>query len=355
MTSQSTSVNLDLTSTRKGDEKYWDLEPWDEMVSKCVMPLCITMGDRVIPVGTAFLVSRVGLVMSAAHNVREGLKLHRRGRELLDMEKGAYDLDEVGFSVLHRQDIGGGVTRVTFWPLDCVQLTSPADLMVGTIAGFEVPSPSISLKLSPGMPAAGSDVVALGYRNVQFTGDGISLRALNEGSVHFDESYRHRLTACAGTVSAIFSQRFANGYGNGPCFLSDFEVHHGQSGGPVFGPNGVCGVVSASASSFTAGPSSIISTIYPLVATNVKKTLRFNPGFTLNLQPLFVDLMQSGLIKTDGSWEKAKIVVTDEGTRIDHQLEPHNKGHVYEDFRSFRDGRPAKGNIRSKKAEKTSS
>jgi hypothetical protein len=318
-----------------------ELPAWGHRIGRSVYPLFISEGGRVFPVGTAFLISRHGYVLTAAHSIFEGIKREPRLARLRnDFEAGGeYAMKDVGFHVLVHYPTPSGF-RVHFFPLENVGAAPPTDLVIGSIANFQDPDVEAPLMLSPGLPLGGAQVTAIGYHGMP--PGGIALRDVEADPEGFLRDYNHHIRIARGAVKAVFVSRFAKGYCDGPSFLADFEVLSGQSGGPVLGPTGVCGLITGSASQIVGSPASIVSMIYPLLATSVTKTVQMAPNFKINFGMPTLQLIGGDLVSTDGSESSIVIHRTDDGLLSMSPLAPQQSDdYVFEDYHGYLDGRRA--------------
>jgi hypothetical protein len=72
-----------------------------------------------------------------------------------------------------------------------------------------------------------SNVRSVGYTN--FPVDGILLSDIENGTFVTSGNYSHQLTIHEGKITSLFSVRAARGFGDGPCFATDFNIDHGQA------------------------------------------------------------------------------------------------------------------------------
>jgi hypothetical protein len=331
---------IDLEAHRPPGASSWDLPEWGDSLARAVYPLFATKDGRLFPIGTAFCMSKLGIVASALHNVLAGLRLHRRYEELIRRLPNDYTLDDMGFSVFHHVPTPGGGFRGTVRGVEGFQGAPPTDIAYGFpqfLQGLEL----LSAPLSFLVPRVGSRVVCVGYAEMESPVEGICFEALLSGAASWDQVYSHRFRAVEARVDRIFTQRFARGYIEGPCFTMGVEVDHGMSGGPVLTQDGhVCGVVSAGASRFFNRPATIASLLYPTILTGIKFGVQLGPVRMNATHPL-VALIAQGAVVTDGSEERVALVSDGEGIRIGPLIHRDDCSNVHDDFAGYQAGEMA--------------
>lgn len=299
--------------------------------------------ETFFPLGTAFIISRLGTVISAKHVIEEAARHHAFEKRLRSAfeNRSSYNLDDVGFSVLYNRPLVDNEIQVVLWPLHFLQIARPTDIVVGSLT-FNRSFPYGVFSISPGMPKAKSTILSVGYAD--FPPDGIRLQDIADGS--FVSRSSHRLIASEGSITAIHNVKFARGYLDGPCFSADVNLEHGRSGGPVFDSAGhVCGINSAGLEELGGLPGSLFSMLYPALLTDVSLVAEMAEGkFKLSAKRTILELIRSGHIKTDGSEHKAIVVpesATETGVYVSHIAEDHNLGSVFDDFGSLTQAQPA--------------
>jgi len=334
---------MNIRDYQQPDQNEWDLPPWNYPLAQGLMPLCAIVNHRLIPVGTAFLISKLGIIATAAHVIHEAVRedptIHQA---IIEGTSGKeHSLRHVKLAVLHHRMIDGGITQVNVWPLENVQIALPTDVAFGFLK-FQQSFPYMSFTLSPAAPRIGETVFCIGYCNNRFPDRGIPLREIKDGTFDWNGAYSHRLHVAEGKVRAIFVQRFSRGYADGPCLLIDSYLKHGQSGGPVLNSAGnICGINLGDASIFTTGQSTLASLIYPALAINLKLTLQIARKFTFNAYQPLINLIKSGGITTDGSESMARISVEDDQFRIDPLIHRDDANHTFNDLHGYQSSQPA--------------
>ena len=332
----------ELSRWRSGSVSNWQVPYWGNPLAAGIFPLCVVAEERVFPIGTAFVISHLGIVCSAMHNVHEALKRERRGNTLLSMLRlpKNYSVRDIGLFVLHHHRLPSGQISLALWPLDKMHAIPPTDIVFAT-ARFQSLFPFLQMPVSFGFPRIGSRVICLGYDSFEFPEEGIDLAEIQNESFDWGSRSDVRLMAVEGEISNIFVEQFAAGFLTGPCFSVNCAVAHGQSGGPVINGDGyVCGVISAGADTFFGYPTTLVSALYPSLVCNIDLRLS-GVGFQVDAaQPIF-SLVQSGNLRTDGTEALARCEKDGAGWRVDPLIHREDAPFVFPDFRGFSDGRRA--------------
>lgn len=328
-------AGIDLLAFRENEEKEWTLPPWNNPLGQGVFPLFRQTSGRLYPIGTAFALSRYGLVATARHCLNP-LAAEEPDPDVLD-HPGDHRLERSSLIVLHYKAAPSGVARLTRWPIVQAASPHPSDALLGALSSETPPIPLISFKISPRIPQTETRVLTVGYRFPDsLCRDGIPLPPIDDGSFDWQNEYSHELVVVEGRVEELFLHRHR--FNHGPCFLTGSRTHQGQSGGPVFNEAGhVCGIHSGC----TIEGSGLASMIYPAVATRLPVTLQFGPSLRFQFRQSLLELMAKGVIRTDGSENMVRLVTDERGTRIDPVFRATDRLDVFDDAHSREDGRPS--------------
>lgn len=324
-------------------EEEWDLPAWNYPLAQGIMPLCVIANEHLIPIGSAVLVSKLGVIATAAHVISEALRNDPAAhRAVINGHcNKEHQVKHVQLAVLHHRRINSITTQVNVWPIENVQIAHPTDLAFGFLK-FQRSFPYMSFTLSPAAPRIGETVFSLGYCDSKFPHDGIPLQEIKDSTFDWNGEFSHRFHVSEGKVKALFLRRFAQGYADGPCFLMDSNVRHGQSGGPVFNSTGnICGINLGGASILTNEQNSLASLIYPALTINLKFTLQLAKEFTFNVRNPLLNLVSNGGIKTDGSERLANISAEDNDFRIDPLIHRDDAKNTFTDLHGYKSSQPA--------------
>jgi len=340
----SSMLHLNVRDFQPSGQSVWDLPTWNYPLAQGVMPLCAIVGQRLIPVGTAFLISKLGVIATAAHVIQEAFREDRAIQEVFN--KGAsnkeHTVRNIQLAVLHHRKVNETNTQVNVWPLENVQIAHPTDVAFGFLK-FQQSFPYLSFTLSPAVPRIGETVFCVGYCDSKFPDGGIPLQEIADGSFDWQGAFFHRFHVAEGIVRASFIKRFSHGYADGPCFLTDCQIQHGQSGGPVFNSAGnICGINLGGASTFIPnGPNSLASLIYPALATKIKFSLQPNDMFSFTVHQPLINLIENGGILTDGSERLSNISVQGDESLVSPLIHKDDKEFTFNDFQGYQDSHPA--------------
>lgn len=343
--------NINIQKGRSRGAKSWDLPSWSNPLSMGVMPLFVCVSNHLLPVGTAFIISKeIVLVASAEHALPQELRNHIR-RQLLckkDRLPEDYALDDISLYVLHnRPRVQSSFADWALWPLESVSVAQPSDIII-SCPKLASSIQTLSFPLSFEVPQKDETVWCIGYTDFQYPTGGIPLEKVCANNFDWDSSYQHKLRVVEGRVQRVFTEKFTNGYVEGPCFSIDSEIFHGQSGGPVLNSKGfVCGVNCASASNFFGHPASLISLFYPLMLTPIKCGLQMGP-VRLDFTHPFCHFIGTGSIETDGSERLVHVLKEEDGSvRVGPLVYKEKSDGVINDFDTFIYGREPRLESRS--------
>lgn len=324
--------------------KSWELSPWGHPLSQGVLPLFLVIDDHLFPVGTAFIVGKqVRFLLTAEHAIAEAIK-HEPVLERLRNEgrlPAEADIRRAQLSVLYqRRDDDGKITFMV-WPIEHINGAPPTDVVFAYpkfVEGF----PTLAAPLSFTLPSIGSRIYSLGYVVEKYPTQGISLADVKAGNFDWENDYRHRFYVFEGLVERIFTQRFARGFVEGPCFLFDQEIPHGLSGGPVFTTDGlVLGVNSAGASLYFPTAKSLASLLYPLLPIHLNASARIGP-LTIKFNRPLLEYISSGSIRTDGSEQHLGLHAEEDGSfSVSPRCTAELLAYCHDDFAGFQSSTPA--------------
>jgi len=336
-------IRINIEEGRNPADKGWDLPPWGHPLAQGIFPLFVEIDAHLFPIGTAFSVGKkMRFLMTAEHTIGEAVKCDPYLDRLRNEGKlpAKADLQHARLRVLYQRKRAEGGIEFMMWPIEHVDGAPPTDV-VFAFPKFVEGYPTIAFPLTFGLPEIGARVFSAGYTNVRVPEGGLPLDEIRAGT--FDWSnYSHRFHVMEGRVERIFTQCFARGYLDGPCFVFDGEIPHGLSGGPVFtNETLVLGVNSAGATQFFGEPKSLASLLYPLLPIKLSAGLQ-EGAVRLSARIPLIDLIAQGSMTTDGSEQSVGIVPEgDDSFVVSPVCKEGTLAFVHDDYRGFQDGKSA--------------
>lgn len=274
-------------------------------LQRLVMPIIAKVYDRLVPVGTGFVIQAGGLMLTAKH----ALDYAREQAVPRRTETGEFapyvDLYALyAANETHPPNHIGG-----FWPIDRMWLHKRLDIAVCRLKPARHQGKRVTwgnLAISPGLPTEGAEVWAYGYFGMSGVG-GLG----DDGK----ETIRYRQAAAftRGVVVKVHSDYRDRAMLNFPCFRTDARFDPGMSGGPVFNKNGVvCGVVCSS--SPPAGGDdkhlSYASLIWPALGIEIEKYPKTGDPRRL------WDYAKDGYIHTDDTFSLVHMLADGKGGHV---------------------------------------
>jgi hypothetical protein len=323
-------ISTDIEGARKPGKNIWEIPSWGRPLALGVYPFFVTINQRLIPAGTAFCISKLGVSMTSLRNVREVVNcgpLHPTDFP----ETSNRSEKRIGMAVFHHQALSERRFSGKIIDFDGLEEVRPTD-MCYIFPQFQDGSPYLPLPLSFATPRPGSRVVCVGFGNPAMPREGLSLHDAQCGRLNLLEIYGHKLTAVEAHVTRIFTQRFAPGFIGGPCYTIDAETEENMTGGPVFSEGGyVCGIISGRAPDSFDGPAGIVSSLHPVLSARVRFDRQL-AGMRITSNLRLIDLIAQGSITTDGSEHQLRTAPAGSEFLLSPDIPAEDADHVYGEF-----------------------
>ena len=336
------AIRQSLATSRPLEGSSWTLPPWGHPLAAGIFPFCVRKHDRLRPIGTAFAFSRLGHLASAMHNVRDAWRDSYRGDALNALEElpESVHLTDISFAVLHQHVVEANTLQLNVWSLESCDGAPPSDLVFGW-PRFQEHFPVMALPLSLAVPRIGEKLTCIGYGNMSFPKELISVEDIARGDVSWMQGTDLRLQATEGRVTEMFTHGLSKGFARGACVVLDCEVSPGQSGGPVVNEAGyVCGIVSATATNFFQRHTSVVGLLYPAYTSSLRMSASKGAVRIDSTQPLAA-LIAGGSVVTDGSEERLHQIWEDTRWGTHPAVHKDDAHAVYKDFAAYQARKPA--------------
>jgi Trypsin-like peptidase domain len=273
-----------------------DLDQLRSAILESVWPIVPRINGEWHPPGTGFLVSKLGLLLTARHVVEPPARA--RGRALNKETNKFYDEGQLFAFRLATTGPAQGVRNARIYHVDRITVAERGDLAVCQLRPSDVNRgpPLTSLAIRPGLPRLKEKVWTIGYDRVD-----VSVEEESEDTLHLKCETNANVTF--GEIQEIFASGKHTVLAPFPCFEINAAIPGGMSGGPVINEQGVvCGMLSRSPSWEATATCSMLG---------LHMALRFDLLATENQparQVLMYDLVAKGLIASDGSLANVRMV-----------------------------------------------
>jgi len=283
-----------------------------DYLHQCVLPIFAISKNNLIPLGTGFIITNSGIMMTARHvveNIIDKKEIRDSGEPIENFGLFAlYSSDKKNTKTKISSDcyIGGpihitGIISSESFDIALCQL----QLLKKIDTGEQLQYPIVRLNLS--IPKAGMKILGVGYCKNKVSSD----EYINKDNkkVRYIE-YSHNFTTTSGEVVKYIKSQ---GIRHFPHFHTTARFDSGMSGGPVFMENGsVCGVIcsSFSSSEYEKEYISYVSDIGPTLSFEVDILLE---GKTKPQKFTLFELIKLNIISTDDSKNSIEIVTSESG------------------------------------------
>jgi hypothetical protein len=279
-------------------------------IQQSVMPLLTMSGNSLVAIGTGFVITSDGLMMTAAHVIEEAVKqgIPRKRPD------GGFDylLQFYALYITNKTDddsghyIGGVLPILKAWHSPELDI---GYCRLGSPYGQNGWMPKLPVfRLSPSIPAVGENILGCGYYQMNGSvGD-----QTEDGKLEVDYSQNAAYTR--GRIIEVYPQRRDSGMLRFPCFRTDARFDSGMSGGPILNERGgVCGVICSSLPADESSPEHISygSLIWPAFGTPIEVE-RPEQGSTMTT---VYDLAKEGHVAVDETFDSLQIKIQPDGSR----------------------------------------
>lgn len=291
-------------------------DPFPTMGSRIqqgILPLVTIARGTTIPLGTCFVISHEGLLLTAKHVVAEAWANRERKQNADGSWKEATQLYAIVMTnEPHEREDGtyfGGL-----WPIDKVYFDARYDLAAGFLRRGTRNSrpydfPAFTLNID--VPMLGARVLGVGYYQMI----GGELRAGEDGKEAMP--YTARTAHSEGTIIEVFPEGRDKGMLPFPCYRVDTRFDGGMSGGPVFNAKGnVCGIICSSSPPTVDDPRhvSYVSMLFPAMMLQLAASLDESSPRLITLY----ELAQKGIVAIDESIQNMRMTIIErDGTKHD--------------------------------------
>src|SRR5438128_339082 len=216
---------------------FTPLSKFGHPLQQGVMPLFTKANEQEEPIGTGFMISADGLMMTAAHVVQAAVST---GQRRFSREGKFYDHYEFYALYVTDEEHGTEGNRLGgFLPIRKVWLDPVLDIALCWVERPILPNGPLRFRLSrlsPGLPKEGEHIIAFGYYQMAAQRENKEL----DGKTVIN--YEHKTALTPGEIVKVYPQRRDLGLLNFPCFETNARFDPGMSGGPIWNERGsVCG------------------------------------------------------------------------------------------------------------------
>jgi hypothetical protein len=277
------------------------------------MPLMTIADGQLQGVGTGFMISPDGLMITAVHVIEDGI---RRGTKKTNAD-GSVEII-LGFYALYNSNRKHGESNEYFGgllPISKVFYSGMLDigfcLLNRPIIGGQ-PLKFPVLPLSPGIPKVGEYVLGIGYYGMK--GEIVPQTGDSKPVI----KYAERTALTTGQITEVYPVKRDMVMAPWPCLRTDARFEHGMSGGPIINEHGgVCGVICSAVSGIedSEGYISFGSLLWLALGTELEVAL--GVGAKPEKVSLY-DLIQKGYVGADETIANVEVVMEPSGKRTVH-------------------------------------
>lgn len=284
-----------------------------DLLHQTVLPIFAMSKKNIIPLGTGFIITNSGLMLTAKHVIEDFVDKRKiRGTN--------EPIENFGLFALYSSDKKNDKTSISSecyigGPIHIINFTTDKSLDVALCqltlikkidTGEQLQFPIVRLNLS--IPKIGMKILGAGYYKNQVLSDE-NIKKDDDTKIRRIE-YSHELITTGGEIAEVIESQ---GFRHWSHFRTTAKFESGMSGGPVFLENGsVCGIICSSISSYPEESEyiSYVSDIGPALSFKVNILLEGNTEpqkFTL------FELIKMNIISVDDSKNDIEIIVDESG------------------------------------------
>lgn len=288
------------------DPGFTPLKIFGHRFQQTVLPIFAIAEGNIIPLGTGFIISQDGFMITAKHVIDEVFekRLLRRdgtGRIYKDVQLYAMYVTNNDNKEHPGTTVGGpwSIDRAWYAPeLDIAYCWLKQAEINGKPYKFET-----ALRLSPGYPKIGENILGFGYYKSKASFANKIIRGLRV------VDYSQETAFTSGKVTEVFHPYRDKYLLNFPCFQTTARFDSGMSGGPIFNgtTGGVCGVIcdSFGEADDKGEYTSYGSLIWPSLAIQLEALCEGSSELT---KFTAYEAIQRGYFKADDTFKKLKLM-----------------------------------------------
>jgi len=278
-----------------------------DFLHQTVLPIIAMSTNNIIPLGTGFMITNGGILMTARHVIEDFIDR----KEIRDLNE---PVKNFGLFAIFESDIKNERTKLSSdcyagGPLRIIKTYSNSDLDIALCqlqlvrkinTGKQLQYPLIRLNLS--VPKKGEKILGVGYHKSKVMQ--YKYIKINNQKIKFVD-YSHNFVTTGGEIVKYIKSQGIRPF---PTFLTTARFDPGMSGGPVFRENGsVFGVICTSVDDTNT---SYVSDIVPALSFKVDILFEGDKDpkkFSLH------ELINMNIISTDDSKNEIRVIVDKTG------------------------------------------
>ena len=278
-------------------------------LQQVILPIFAIADGEIVHLGTGFIITPDGLMITAKHVIEEVFEKRLRKRDGSNTFYKNVELYAMYITNAENKEIPG-TTIGGQWPIDMAWYVPELDIaycwLRNAVVNCEPFKFQTCLLLSPGLPKVDDEILGFGYYKSAgaFTGEKVGEKKVVD--------YAHETAFTTGKIQEVFFPKLSE-FHNFPCFQTTARFEGGMSGGPIFSGSsekgGVCGVIcSAFDGQGEDGEyTSFGSLIWPSLAMTLEMKIEAEPEIE---RVSVYELAQKGYIKHDNTFNRLEFSKT---------------------------------------------